>query len=457
MTTRALISAKPNAHSKKNPSSATRSHSAMNRTLAVIATLAFGSAYAADEAATPTFKKLTINQEFWAEGADAADFDQDGNTDITAGPFIYWGPDFKERTAYSAPKPDRNKPVTDEQYNPNFEAFNTGPQKAYDPLGYSDYFLSYTYDFNGDSLQDIVVFSWPGDITAWYQNPGNARKKASAWQRHIIFDVTDNESPQLGDVDGDGKPELVCHTGGRLGYASLDWKNPTAKGAYVAITKPDIKKYFRYTHGYGFGDINGDGKADILDKDGWREQPAKADGEWVFHAVPFAPEGKRGGSQMQVYDVNGDGSNDVITSWDAHGYGLAWYENDKKGGFTEHKLMGATEDESPHKVKFSQLHATTLADIDGDGVKDLVTGKRFWAHGPNKDEEPGAPAVLYWFQIKRDGKGGADFVPHQIDNDSGVGTQVTAKDINGDSLPDVLVSNKKGLFVLYQQRTKVAN
>jgi hypothetical protein len=398
------------------------------------------------------FHKLTINQEFWAEGADAADFDQDGKMDIAAGPFIYWGPEFKQRTPYSAPKPDRNKPVTDEQYEANFEAFANGPQKAYDPMGYSDYFLSYAYDFNGDGLSDIVVFSWPGDITAWYENPGKARNRATAWKRHIIFDVTDNESPQLGDMNGDGKPELICHTGGRLGFASFDWKNPTAKATYTAVSKPDIKKYFRYTHGYGFGDINGDKRADILDKDGWREQPAEANEEWKFHAVPFAPEGAKGGSQMQVYDVNGDGRNDVIASLDAHGYGLAWYEQGKDGQFTAHTLMGATEEESPHKVKFSQLHATTMADVDGDGIKDFITGKRYWAHGPNKDAEPGAPAVLYWFQIKRDDKGGADFIPHQIDNDSGVGTQVTSRDINLDGLADVVVSNKKGLFVFTQQR-----
>lgn len=423
----------------------------MTRPTVLFLALAASALHAAD-APKISFKKLTLSQEFWSEGADIADFDQDGHQDIVAGPFIHWGPEFKEKTPFSAPKPDRNKPVTDEQYGPNFEAFANGPRKAYDPLGYSDYFLTYTHDFNGDSLQDILVFSWPGDITAWYENPGQAKKKAAAWKRHIIFDVTDNESPQLGDLDGDNKPELVCHTGGRLGFASMDWKNPSARATYTAISKPDIKKYFRYTHGYGFGDINGDGRGDILDKEGWRENPGKADGEWIFHPIAFAPEGKRGGAQMQVYDVNGDKLNDVITSWDAHGYGLAWYEQGKDGTFTQHQLMGATEAESPHKVKFSQLHATTMADIDGDGVKDFITGKRFWAHGPNKDDEPGAPAVLYWFQIQRDGKGGAEVIPHQIDNDSGVGTQVTSKDINGDSLPDVIVSNKKGLFVFFQER-----
>jgi hypothetical protein len=91
-----------------------------------------------------------------------------------------------------------------------------------------------------------------------------------------------------------------------------------------------------------------------------------------------------------------------------------------------------------------------LVDVDGDGVMDLVTGKRRWAHGPSTDEEPNAAPVLYWFQVKRDGKGGAEFIPHLIDSDSGVGTQVTSGDLNKDGKPDIIVANKKGVFVFTQ-------
>jgi len=83
-------------------------------------------------------------------------------------------------------------------------------------------------------------------------------------------------------------------------------------------------------------------------------------------------------------------------------------------------------------------------------VKDIVSGKRIWAHGPDGDMEPNAPAVLYWFELKREG-GKARYVAHLIDDHSGVGTQVMAVDINGDKKPDVVVGNKNGAFVFLQK------
>ncbi len=379
-----------------------------------------------------TFKKQTLTNDFVAEGAHFADFDHDGDNDICSGRFIWQGPEFIERISFA----------------PKFE------KEPYDPAkGYSDFFLSYTYDFNADGWADILAFSWPGKETWVYENP---QGKGGNWTRHSIFDVTDNESPTLGDMNGDGKPELICHTGGQLGYAEIDWKNPFGKARFRPITPKspeNDKKYFRYTHGYGFGDVNGDGRADILDKEGWREQPAdmSKDSDWVFHPAPFAPEGARGGSFILVYDVNGDKRNDVITSYDAHGYGFGWYEQGKDGAFTAHKLMGATPEDNKQRVKFSQLHAMQLADMNGDGVLDVVTGKRRWAHGPLKDDEPNAAPVLYWWEIKRDDKGGADFIPHLIDDASGVGTEVTPGDVNKDGKLDIVVGNKTGVFVFLQE------
>ena len=160
-----------------------------------------------------------------------------------------------------------------------------------------------------------------------------------------------------------------------------------------------------------------------------------------------------GGAQMYAYDVNGDGLTDIITSLAAHGYGLAWFEQYREGdaiAFKPHVFMNKDPTDNRHGVKFSQLHAIALVDMDGDGLKDIVTGKRCWAHGPTGDPDRNAAAVLYWFKLVRAKDGNVDFVPHLIDEDSGVGTQVVVTDINGDNLPDVLVGNKKGAFVHLQ-------
>lgn len=392
-----------------------------------------------------SFSKSVLTREFWAEGAHVGDFNKDGKKDIVAGPYWYEGPDFKQRHTYSTATQTFKLKATDgsETSVAGFEG-GLGKNNAY-----SNNFLTYAYDLNGDGWDDVVVMGFPGEQTWWYENP----KKDAPWPQHLALDVTDNESPTFLDLTGDGKPEVICSSKGAYGWSEPNWNDPTQPWQWHAIS-PN-KNYHKYTHGLGLGDVNGDGKMDLLEKDGWWEQPASLTGYplWKHHPFAFGT----GGAQMFAYDVDGDGRNDVITSLAAHGYGLTWYRNvdDGKGGigFQENTFMNKEPGENRYGVKFSQLHAIDLKDMDGDGLMDIVTGKRFWAHGPTGDPEPGAPAVLYWFKLVRNADKTVDFVPYRIDDDSGVGTQVLAADVNGDRLLDVVVGNKKGVFVhLHQVR-----
>ena len=393
-----------------------------------------------------SFKKIQLTDQFWSEGASFGDFNHDGIMDVAAGPFWYEGPSFQKRHEYYPATNSFKLKRADgtELTIPGYEG-GLGTNNAY-----SHNFLMFTRDFNLDGWDDILVLGWPGEDSSWYENP---KGKEGPWTRHVVLDVTDNESPTFADITGDGKPEIICSSKGSYGYAGPDWQHPNEPWKFHAISPNN--KYQRYTHGLGVGDVNGDGRLDLLEKDGWWEHPKSLDGDpvWTFHKFAFGT----GGAQMFAYDVNGDGRNDVITSLDAHGYGLAWYENvdDGQGGITfrEHVIVNKEPKENKYGVAFSQLHAVALADVDGDGLMDIVTGKRFWAHGSAGDVEPNAPAVLYWFQLVRNQDKTVDFVPHLVDNNSGVGTQVTVGDLNGDKLPDIIVGNKKGVFVHLHART----
>jgi hypothetical protein len=412
----------------------------------------FGSCAPALAEDLHTFKKIRLHDQFWSEGANFGDLNNDGKNDLIAGPWWWEGPDFKKRHEYyPATTTFKLKlgPMTSVSV-PGFEG-TLGNQNTY-----SDNFFAWAYDFNKDGWNDILIIGFPGKDTSWFENP---KGKDGHWVRHKIFDQTDNESPTFIDLTGDGKPELVCITKGRYGYATPDWNDPAKPWTFHPIS-PN-KGYGNFTHGMGVGDVNGDGRLDLLEKDGWWEQPASlapstgsgADPEWTFHPQFFGV----GGAQMYAYDINGDGLNDVVTGLSAHAFGLAWYEQSREGGqikFREHIIMNKEPGENKYGLKFSELHAIDLVDMDGDGLKDIVTGKRFWSHGRTGDPDRNTAAVLYWFKLVRNPDKTVDFVPYLIDNDSGVGTQVIAADINGDGLPDIVVGNKKGVFVhLHEKKT----
>ena len=395
-----------------------------------------------------TFARIQLSDQFWSEGATFGDVNNDGRNDIISGPWWWEGPDFKQRREYypaTATFELKLGPMTTVKV-PGFEG-TLGRENRY-----SDNFFAFVYDFNQDQWNDILIIGFPGKDTSWYENPKGADRH---WVRHQIFDQTDNESPTFADLTGDGKPELVCITKGQYGYAEPHWTAPEKPWRFHPISPNN--KYGNFTHGMGIGDVNGDRRMDLLEKNGWWEQPASLAGDplWTFHKQPLGS----GGSQMYAYDVNGDGLNDIITALAAHEFGLSWFEQFRTGqeiSFKEHLIMGKVPTDNKYGVKFSEPHAIALVDMDGDGLKDIVTGKRFWSHGRTGDPDRNDAAVLYWFRLTRHSDKSVDYIPYLIDSDSGVGTQVVTGDINADGLLDIVVGNKKGTFVHFHQKKSVS-
>lgn len=387
------------------------------------------------EITSPRFTTQRISDMYYSWGATTADFNKDGVLDIIAGPYIYYGPDYtKHREIYPAIAA-----------NPSLQFNNNHVEDV--------------YDFNNDGWPDLLYSAFS---TILYMNPNGEHIR---WKRYdVLPGVHQGEITAFKDIDGDGKPELVYEASGALWYAKPHPSDPTKPWIQYRVSKDG----YAAPHGIGTGDINGDGRIDILDSFGWWEQPKTLDSNetWTYHPAILGRYGHRsnhvGGSIMGVYDVNGDGLNDVVTSLNAHGFGLAWFEQhraaDGKITFTEHMIS----DDYSYKhnaggVTFSQSHGNTFGDVDGDGIPDFIVGKRYWTHLDNYyDPNPYGPPVLYWYRTVRDknAPGGARFVPELINNRSGAGSQVKAADLNKDGTLDIITSTDRGTFIFWNKTHK---
>lgn len=398
---------------------------ARNYTASPVAVPVVASAPATPVATAPVgivdknWKKIVLDKKFRSEGVAVADVNHDGQPDVLVGDLWYEAPNWTPHEI-RAPKD-----------------YGDGSN------GYSEAFLCFAYDVNGDGWPDLVVIGFPGKPCYWYENP---RNQPGHWPEHLIWHSACDETPNFVDLFGDGKKELVMAT---QPEAQMAWFAPdtdvTKPWRLHPISPEHTPGTEQFTHGLGYGDINGDGRNDVIVRQGWWEQPADAktsDKPWTFHPANLGFEC----ANMYAFDVDGDGLNDVFSS-SAHQKGVWWHQQvPGKGGaqFTQHLITDA----------FSESHSMNFVDINGDGQKDLITGKRWWAHGPNGDIDPNAAPVLVWIEIKKQPGAAPQFIVHQIDDASGIGTQFTVADVNGDGAPDIVVSNKRGVFVFEQMRAK---
>jgi hypothetical protein len=392
----------------------------------VVLSLPLTSSQAGGKDTPVTWKKTVIEGKFRSEGVAVADVNKDGKPDIMIGDSWYEAPGWT--------KHDIRKPG---DYGDGLKS-------------YSRCMTCWTDDVNGDGWADEIVIGFPGVAALWYENP---QGKEGYWPEHEIWHSACNETPLYTDLFGDGHRVLVMgwQPKGKNNEGQMAWFTPGSDRAQAwemhAISEPSapgnpIPGTMQFSHGLGTGDLNGDGRLDVICTGGWWEHPESgrsSSAPWPFHPA------KLGGNvaDMIAYDVNHDGKPDVIAS-SAHQFGIWWFERtgDKDGdtAFVQHDLF-------PDLV--SETHALIAADINRDGLKDFVTGKRFWSHG-RSEAGSDKPAKLYWFEAGQAADGKITFTPREIDDQSGIGTQFVVTDFNGDGLLDIVTANKKGVFLFEQ-------
>lgn len=398
-----------------------------------------------------------------SETAAVADVNQDGRLDIVSG-----------ENWYEAPRPGSGQASAWTKHK--FRDLNY-------TSNYYDNFSDLPVDVDGDGYPDLVRVTWFAKKVSWWKNPGAGKRvrpvgtSSSAPARGAFLGagverggtVTDEpwieadintgfnvEFAILADLDNDGKALEVLAQENGTPQAWYEVKN----GAWVKHVAGERS----YGHGIGAGDVNGDGRTDILTPRGWLEAPADPRaGRWTFHAdweainVALPVEGAPAPTPsnapaaaprvlelgfMHVADVNGDGRNDVIAGA-GHNYGVFWFEQRQGGQWTRRTIDSA----------WSQAHASTLVDLNGDGRKDLVTGKRFMAHNGGDPGEK-EPLGVYWYEYAStpaaSGASAVEWVRHVIDYGGrmGGGMQVPVVDIDGDGDLDIVCPGKSGLFLV---------
>jgi dienelactone hydrolase len=352
------------------------------------------------------FRRHIINADSEFVAAAAFDVNRDGKLDIVCGGSWYEAPTWKKH------------------FLRNVEILGRRPD------GYAHLPL----DLNGDGWTDLVTVNWRSNSLKWIEHPGAALAEGKEWKATVIALPGPSETGRLVDVDGDGLLDILPNGAGFAAWWAFRPEANPKGGQTPAWVRQELPRELA-AHGLGFGDVNGDGRGDVVGRFGWAEAPSdRTTGRWRWHPdFDLDPAS----IPILVVDVDGDGDNDVV--WcRAHHYGVYWLE---QAGRTGDQIQWVK-----HVIDTSWAggHAPLWEDLDGDGRKELVVGKRYLAH---EGRDPGEydPMAGYRYEFDRTTKTWRRGV---ISYNEGVGFGLDPKavDLDGDGDLDLVCGGRHGLY-----------
>ena len=374
------------------------------------------------------FKPHDINPASEFPACAVLDVNKDGKLDIASGGFWYEAPTWKKHFL-------REVEVIRGRY---------------------DDYSNLEMDVNSDGWTDLISVNYRSASIFWIEHPGEIIKTnpETPWKKHLVDNPGPMETGRLYDIDGDGRLDIL--------------PNGTTFAAWYEVVPGVSPQFVKHNlpmeiagHGVGFGDINGDGRGDIVGPRGWLEAPEdRRQGRWIYHqdweltrdaSVP-----------VLVHDVDSDGDNDLI--WGrGHRYGLYWLENGGKLEASGARNLGSENSQSAIRnpqskttwtwrvidTSWAQPHSIFLADLDGDGKQDLVTGKRYMGH---EGKDPGEYDVLcgYFYSFDPKQKSWHRREIHH-GHRAAFGLDPKAADIDNDGDLDLIAADRSSL-VLFENR-----
>jgi len=376
---------------------------------------------------------------FWygpfSEGAAVFDVNGDGNLDITCGGAWYEGPAWT-----------RHDRFRDHAFAQGEFVNNCG---------------EYAIDVNRDGRLDLVSAGWMANGVYWYENPGQI---GTRWKATKIVSSDNTEGLIVEDIDADGDDDVLINHWSPTADQGVTWLELLDEARFAVHVVGKEGDY----HGIGLGDLNRDGRKDIVTPAGWYEAPEiRWSGTWEFHSDYVLPSDL--GIRMLVIDVNGDGLNDIIFGH-GHDYGLGWLEQIPPAEEPQALAFSKHDRDTDGGIEANkgQFHTLVLADINQDGELDLVTGKRLRGHA-GSDPSAFDPLGVFWYEIQA-----GRFKPHVLAYNQllwdgrfaiessppvmaiGTGMNINVVDIDHDGLVDIVVAGKSGLYLFRNRSVEVS-